>query len=354
MLRSACSALLLTFSLALLTACGGGEPGQAGDQESMAAGGEVNVYSHRHYDTDQELFDRFTEETGIQVNVVTASADELITRLETEGENSPADLLVTVDAGRLHRATSRDLLQTVSSPALKANVPAHLRHPEGYWYGLTRRARIVVYAPDRVDQEELSTYEALADPAWDDRILIRSSSNIYNQSLLASLVAHNGEEAALAWARGMVENMARAPQGGDRDQIRAVAAGEGDLAVVNTYYLGRMLNSDDSADREAGNAVSVFFPNQDGRGAHVNVSGAGVTAHAPNRANAIRLLEFLTSDEAQARFAQANYEYPVKPGVEWAPTLREWGEFDADTLNLARLGELNDEAVRIFDQAGWR
>ena len=339
-----------------LSACGGDAPESEtpGAEGAVEPAGEVNVYSHRHYDTDQQLFDRFTEETGIQVNVVTASADELITRLETEGESSPADVLITVDAGRLHRALERGLLQPVRSPTLTGNVPAHLRHPEGYWYGLTQRARIVVYAEDRVDPSNLSTYAGLTDGRWDDRILIRSSSNVYNQSLLASLIAHLGEEQAEAWAAGIVENMAREPQGGDRDQIRAVAAGEGDLAVVNTYYLGRMLNSDDPQDRAAGEAVRVFFPNQDGRGAHVNVSGAGVTAYAPNRENAIRLLDFLTSEEAQGLFARANYEYPVKPGVPWAPALQEWGRFEADTLNLSRLGELNDEAVRIFDRVGWR
>lgn len=346
-------AAFLSLAVAGLAACGGGDAPDA-EQGVAEDAGEVNVYSHRHYNTDQQLFDRFTEETGVRVNVVTASADELITRLETEGAESPADVLITVDAGRLYRALDRGLLQPVASSTLDANVPTHLRHPEGYWYGLTRRARIVVYAPDRVDPAQLSTYEALADPTWDDRILIRSSSNIYNQSLLASLIAHLGETEAEAWAAGMVENMARDPQGGDRDQIRAVAAGEGDLAVVNTYYLGRMLNSDDPQDVEAGQSVAVFFPNQDGRGAHVNVSGAGVTANAPNRDQAVRLLEFLTSDEAQALFAEANYEYPVKPGVAWAPTLQEWGEFRADTLNLARLGELNDGAVRIFDRVGWR
>ncbi len=314
----------------------------------------VNVYSHRHYDTDQALFDQFAEETGIQVRVVSASADELIARLEREGAASPADLLITVDAGRLHRAKERGLLQAVRSRELDAAVSEGLRDPEGYWYALTLRARIIAYARDRVDASELPTYENLTDERWRNRVLVRSSENIYNVSHLASIVEAHGPEVAESWARGIVANFARSPQGNDTDQIRDVAAGGGDVALVNTYYVGRLLNADDAASRELARQVGVFFPNQGGRGAHVNVSGAGVTAHAPNRANAIRLLEFLVGQEAQEAFAEANFEYPVRPGVPWAPTLQEWGEYRADPLDLSRLGELNDEAVRIFDRAGWR
>lgn len=355
------SALPTLLTLLALAACGGAEEGPEASAEAegeatplVAGGGEVNVYSHRHYDTDQELFDRFEEETGITVNVVTASADELITRLEQEGAQSPADVLVTVDAGRLERAVGRDLLVPVTTPTLASHVPGMLHHPEGYWYGLTQRARIIAYARDRVDPSELSTYEDLADPKWEDRILIRSSSNIYNQSLLASIIAHNGLEDAANWARGIVVNMAREPQGGDRDQVKAVAAGVGDVAVVNTYYLGLLFNSDDPDERALQDQIGVFFPNQDGRGAHVNVSGAGVTAHAPNPDNAVRLLEFLTGEEAQRTYARANYEYPVNPEVEWSGTLREWGDFKVDTLNLSLLGEMNESAVRVFDRVGWR
>lgn len=330
-------------SLAILAGCGE-EP----DAEV------VHVYSHRHYDADQQLFESFTEQTGIEVRVVTASADELIARLEREGPESPADVLITVDAGRLHRAKARGLLRTVESETLDENVPSHLRDPEGYWYGLTQRGRIIAYARDRVSPEDLSTYEALAEPEWEGRVLVRTSENIYNISLLASLIAANGAEAAEEWARGVVENMARDPQGNDTDQIRDVAAGVGDVALVNTYYVGRLLNADDAESRELAEGVGVFFPNQEGRGAHMNVSGAGVTAHAPNAGNAVRLLEFLTGEEAQQVFSQANFEYPVRPGVPWAPTLEEWGEFEVDDLNLARLGELNDEAVRTFDRAGWQ
>lgn len=335
------------------TACADADSDSAPDT-AQADAGEVNVYSHRHYEADQQLFERFTEETGIAVNVVTASADELITRLESEGEASPADVLITVDAGRLHRAKTRGLLQTIESDVLNANVPASFRDRDGQWYGLTQRARVIFYHPDRVDPSTLTGYGDLADPSMEGRVLIRSSENVYNQSLMASIIAHEGEEVAREWAEGVVRNMAREPSGGDTDQIKAVAAGAGDVAVANTYYAVRLAESDDPEDQRVYEQVDVFFPNQDGRGAHVNVSGGGVTANAPNRDNAIRLLEFLSGPEAQSVFASANGEYPVLEGVEWSPTLQEWGEFRRDTLDLTRLGELNDQAVRIFDQVGWR
>ncbi|HIF06740.1 MAG TPA: Fe(3+) ABC transporter substrate-binding protein [Gemmatimonadetes bacterium] len=337
---------LMAMGVIFLAACAG-----EGAREDASV---VNVYSHRHYDTDQELFRRFTESTGIVVNVQTASADELITRLETEGADTEADILVTVDAGRLQRARSRGLLRPVSSPTLEENVPSNLRDPDGYWYGLTQRGRVIVYAKDRVSPEDLSTYEDLADPKWRGKILVRSSENIYNQSLLASIVAASSMDAAEYWAAGVVANMARTPQGSDRDQVRDVAAGVGDLAIVNTYYLGLLFNGEDERDRALKDEVGVFFPNQDDRGAHMNVSGAGVTAHSPNPENALRLLEFLTDTEAQTGYAEANFEYPVKPGIEWAETLKEWGQFRADTLNLSVLGELNVQAVMAFDRAGWR
>lgn len=352
-------ARLAASALALLAAaCAGGGDAPA-DTTTVgaaagAAGGVVNVYSHRHYEADREIFRRFTEQTGIDVNVVTASADELITRLENEGAGSPADVLITVDAGRLHRARTRNLLQPVESAVLAANVPANLRDRDGHWFGLTQRARILVHHATRVQPTELSTYEALAEPAWQDRVLIRSSSNVYNQSLLASVIAHAGPEAAERWAAGIVRSLARDPSGGDTDQIKAVAAGEGDVAVANSYYLARLMTSENPEDRRVAEQVRPFFPNQDSRGTHVNVSGAGVARHAPNRANAIRLIEFLSQDEAQRLFAESNGEYPVKPGVPWSETLQAWGQFRADTLDLTRLGELNDEAVRIADRAGWR
>jgi iron(III) transport system substrate-binding protein len=339
-------------AVAALAACGNGQTGERQAQQGTA--GVVNVYSHRHYDTDQELFRRFTESTGIPVNVVTASADELITRLENEGAASPADVLITVDAGRLHRAKERGLLQPVRSEVLEASIPEQLRDDDGYWFGLTQRARILVYHRARVQPEALSSYEALAEPEWRGRVLTRSSSNVYSQSLLASIIAHQGEQAAERWAAGIAANLSRPPSGGDTDQIKAVAAGAGDVAIVNTYYLAKLIESQNPEERRVAEQVGVFFPNQNGRGTHINVSGAGVTRHSPNRANAIRLIEFLAGEEAQRLFAEGNQEYPARAGVPWSDELRAWGEFRPDTLELTRLGELNDQAVRIADRVGWR
>ena len=323
--------------------------------QSEQKGGEsiVNLYSHRHYDVDQELYDRFYSQTGIKVNVVKAGADELIERLKNEGKNSPADVLLTVDAGRLFKARDLGLLQPVKSEVLDNSVPVHLRDPEGFWFGLTKRARVIAYHTDRVSPEDLSTYEDLTAPEWKGRIVVRSSSNIYNQSLMASLIAANGEEAAGRWAEELVANMARKPQGNDRDQVKAVAAGEADIAIINTYYLGKLLTSDNPEEVEAGKQVALFFPNQNGRGTHINVSGAGVTAYAPNRENAVRFLEFLTSVEAQEVYAQDNFEYPVRTDVASSEIVSSWGTFKEDTTNMSLLGKLNVQAVIEFDKAGW-
>jgi iron(III) transport system substrate-binding protein len=335
----------------LVAGCGGGggEGGAGGEGRQV-----VNVYSHRHYDTDRELFRRFTAETGIEVQVVTATADELITRLRNEGRASPADLLITVDAGRLDGAARDGLLQPVRTEVLESNVPARFRDPAGHWYGLTQRARVLVYHRDRVDPSSLNGYGTLAEPAWRGRVLVRSSSNVYNQSLLAALIAHHGEEWAERWVAGVAANLAQAPRGGDTDQLKMVAAGVGDVALVNTYYLARLAESSDGEERRAAERLAVFFPDQGGAGTHVNVSGAAVTASSRNVENAVRLLEYLTGDEAQRLFAEGNQEYPVKPGVEWTPVLRSWGQYRGDTLDLRRLGDLNGEAVRMFDRAGWR
>lgn len=346
-------AIILTSLLLWSCAENAKEKTETAEPESTVSQ-EVNVYTHRHYEVDKALFGQFEEETGIQVNVVKASADELIVRLENEGEKSPADLLVTVDAGRLVLAKEKGLLQPISSEVLEANVPGYLRDPEGYWYGQTVRARILAYSKERVDPSELSTYEALTDEIWKERILVRSSSNIYNQSLLASIIAHNGAEMAENWAAGIVANFARKPKGNDRDQVVAISAGQGDIAIVNSYYIGKLFNAEDPGQRAAAEAVGVFFPNQEGRGAHINVSGAGVTQYAPNKENAIQLLEFLSQPEVQKQFADANSEYPVNPEVEASELLQSWGDFKRDTLNLRQLGELNAEAVAIFDRVGWK
>ncbi len=317
---------------------------------------EVNIYSARKEQLIKPLLDKFTEQTGIEVNLLTGKASALLQRLKSEGANSPADLFLTVDAGRLHAAKAAGLLQPIDSEGLNAAIPANLRDVDGQWYGLSARSRVVLYAKDRVSADQLSSYESLADEKWRGRICIRSSDNIYNQSLLASMIANNGAEAAQQWAEGVVANMARPPQGNDRAQIKAVAAGECDLAVANTYYLGTMLTSDaDDGQREAATGVGVFFPNQDGRGAHINVSGAGVTAHAQNRDAAIKLLEFFASADSQRWYAEVNHEYPVVAGVEPSELVKSWGwPFQSDDLNITRLGELNAEAVKVFDRAGWK
>lgn len=319
-----------------------------------AADQEVNLYSARKEKLIKPLLDRFTEQTGIQVNLVTGKADALLKRLQSEGRNSPADLLITTDAGRLHRAVEAGVTQPVQSELLSSVVPEMFRDPQGHWYGLSLRARPILYVKGKIEPSMLSSYEALADEHWKRRICIRSSDNIYNQSLVASLIAADGEPATEVWARGLVKNFARPPKGGDRDQIKGAAAGICDIAIANTYYLAGMLESKDAGQRAAAEKMAVFWPNQTGRGAHVNVSGAAVTAHAKNRVQAIKLLEFLTGRESQQWYAEANGEYPVRSDVETSELLKSWGEFKMDTLNLSRLGELNPSALRLMDRAGWK
>ena len=325
---------------------------------ALAASGadaqEVNLYSSRHYDTDVALYDTFTEQTGIVVNLIEGDADQLLERIKAEGRNSPADVLITVDAGRLWRADQAGILQSVSSPVLEQAIPAELRHPEGKWFGFSERVRGIVYAKDRVDPSEVTSYEDLADPKWQGRVCIRSSTNVYNQSLVASMIEADGIEATEAWAKGLVDNLARPPQGGDTDQIEAIAAGECDVAVVNHYYFVRLLESEAAEERAIGDKVGILFPNQDGRGAHANVSGAGVVATAPNKDNAVKFLEYLTTPQAQTYFAQGNYEFPVVEGVKLDPVLEQWGAIKTDAINAAKLGENNPDAVKLMDRAGWK
>ncbi len=315
---------------------------------------EVNVYSARQEALIKPLLDRFSAETGVTVNLVTGSGDALLTRLRSEGRNSPADLLITTDAGRLYRAQEAGVLRPTPSPELERLVPAHLRSAEGYWYGLSVRARAIVYARDRVDPTQLSTYEDLADPRWRGRICVRSSSNIYNQSLVAGMLASVGPERTGEWLQGLVRNFARPPQGGDRDQIKAVAAGQCDLALVNSYYFGAMISSGTDEERAAAAKVDIFWPNQDGRGTHVNVSGAGVTAAARDPEQAVALIAFLLREDSQRWYAETNNEFPVRPGIEPSEVLASWGEFKADDLPVTELGRLNAEAVMAMDRAGWK
>ena len=331
----------------------GGLPGAA---MAQSGGGEVNVYSARHYDTDDQLYADFTAQSGVKVNLIEGTDDQLIARVQAEGANSPADILLTVDAGRLWRAEQAGLFQPAASETLLARVPESLRHPDGLWFGLAKRVRVVAYARDRVRPEELATYEALADPRWRRRILVRSSSHVYNQSLVGSLIEHIGLDGTQAWTRSIVGNMARPPQGGDSDQLLAVAAGVGDLAITNHYYFARLIKSAQPQEREAAAKLALFFPNQGetGRGVHANVSGAGVVATAPHREAAVAFLEYLVGDGAQGRFALGSLEYPVVEGTELDPVLAGWGPFKQDPLNAATFGANGRGALFLMDRAGWR
>lgn len=320
----------------------------------QAAEEEVNLYSARKEELIKPLLDKFTAKTGIKINLVTGKEDALLERLKSEGRNSPADLLLTSDAGRLHRAQEAGVLAPVNSATLRKLVPAHYRDPQGHWYGLSVRARPIAYVTQRVHANELSTYEALAERKWKGRICIRSSDNIYNQSLIASMIAHRGVEATETWARGIVANFARPPVGGDRDQVLAAAAGQCDVVIVNTYYLGAMLNDKDPAQREAAQKLAVFWPNQKDRGAHVNVSGIGLTTAARHRDPAVKLIEYLAGAEAQAWYAEVNHEYPIRPDIPVSKTLAAMGKFKADTLSLHQLGQYNAAAVKLMDRAGWK
>ena len=321
---------------------------------TVFADGEVNLYSARKEKLIKPLLDTFTENTGIKVNLVTAKAGPLLKRLTTEGKNSPADLFITSDAGRLHKADEAGVLQATNSEVLNKAIPASFRDPDGVWYGLSLRARPIFYVKGKVKPEELSTYEALADDKWKNRICIRSSSNIYNQSLVASMIANNGEAKTQEWANKFVKNLARKPKGGDRDQIKAAAAGECDIAIANTYYYGAMINGKDEKQHKAAAALDIFWPNQADRGTHVNISGIAMTKAAKNKANAQKLMEFLVNDESQNWYAQVNHEYPVVASGDWSDTLKTWGTFNADSLNLAKLGKLNKDASQLMDKAKWK
>lgn len=315
---------------------------------------EVNVYSSRHYKYDDQLYAEFTAETGIEVNLIEGAGDELMERIRAEGANSPADVFVTVDAGMLWRAEQAGVFQSSESAVLSERVPESLRHPDGLWYGFSKRARVIIVDSTVVDPALVQTYEDLARPELKGQVCIRSSSNIYNLSLLGSIIAADGAEAAEAWAKGVVDNFARAPEGGDTDQIKAVGAGVCGVAVANTYYYVRLLTSDKAEDVELAQKLTVVFPNQGDRGTHVNVSGAGVVANAPNKDNAVKLLEFLSSEAAQNYFASGNNEYPVVSGVAATAEVTALGSFTEDELNVAQLGSNQPEAQKIFDRVGWK
>jgi iron(III) transport system substrate-binding protein len=318
------------------------------------ADGELNLYTARHYDSDTALFEAFTEATGIEVNVIEDKAGALIERIKAEGKNSPGDIFMTADAGNLMSAAADGMFQPAVSETLEARIPENLRHPDGLWFAFTKRARIIMVRKG-VDVEGLETYEDLADPKFADMICIRSSGNIYNQSLVGSLVAAHGEAATAEWVQGLVANMARDPESNDTGQIRAVAAGECDIAVANTYYLARLARSDDPADLAVVEAIDVILPNQDDRGVHVNISGAGVLTNAPNPNNAAAFLEFLASDEAQLAFAEGNNEWPAVDGIAHATVLDDlYGDFIQDDVNPAVFGGNRADALRIMEANGWK
>lgn len=323
--------------------------------EAETAQRVVNVYSARHYRSDDAVYAAFTEQTGIEVNLISARGDQLIARVAADGERSPADVIITVDAARLHRAEQAGLFAQSDFSDFLPDVPSHLVDPDNFWIAFAKRARVIAYSSERVQPGEVTRYEDLADPAWNDRICVRGSGNAYNQSLLASVVAAGGEEAAESWASAIVENMARDPQGGDRDQLRGIAAGECDVAIVNHYYYAMLANSGEEADRAAAAASTLVFPNQDDRGSHVNVSGAGIAVNAPHPEEARELIAFFLSDDAQRMYAEMTNEIPVIASVEWEnDVLSAMLPFAEDQLNVSELGDNNETAQRIFDRVGWQ
>ena len=317
---------------------------------------EINIYSQRHYDSDKMQYKKFEEKTGIKVNVTKAGADELIQRMKNEGDNSQADLFITVDVGKLWQASDMGLFQKFDDQTVFDNIDPQFLDKNGYWVPVTYRSRVVVYSNERVNKEDLTTYEDLANEKWRGRLLVRSSSNAYNQALMSSLVANLGPDDVTSWSEAVVKNFARDPKGSDRDQVKAIAAGQGDIAIVNSYYIGLLLSSEKEEEINAGNAVSVFFPNQgeDDRGAHINVSGIALTKNAKNKENAIELIKYLTSIEGQETYVNNSYEYSVNPNVKPDEIVQAWGEFKKDPVDLNMLGIMRDEAIRIFDKTGWK
>ncbi|MCK2094737.1 Fe(3+) ABC transporter substrate-binding protein [Thauera aromatica] len=320
---------------------------------TVVAADELNIYSARHYQTDEQLYGNFTKQTGIKINRIEAKEDELLERVRTEGANSPADIFITVDASRLAKADELGIFQPVKSATLEARIPAHLRADN--WFSYSTRARIIVFNPEMVKAEQVQTYEQLAEPALKGQVCTRSGSHPYNLSLGAAMIKHNGAEATEKWASGIVANFARAPKGGDTDQIRAVAAGECGVAIANSYYFARLMNSNKPEDQAVIAKVKAVWPNQATWGTHINVSGAGMLKHAPNKEAAVKFLEYLASDEAQTYFANGNNEWPAVPGVKVDnAALNKLGEFKADTLPIGELAATVAEAQRIYDRAGYR
>ena len=333
-----------------LAACGQKE----GAADKAGEAGVLNLYTARHYDADQKLYDLFAAKTGIEIKRIEGKPDELIARMTAEGANSPADVFMAADAGALWRAQDAGLLQTASSETLNQRIPANLRSPKGEWFGFSRRARVVAYDPAKVKPEEIDDYAALATPRFRGKLCVRSGDNAYNLSLVGALIEAWGPERARQWVEGVVANMSRPPEGGDRDQIRAVAAGVCEVALTNSYYFIRMAAGDDAGDREIAQKLKLGFPSLDGQGSHVNISGGGVAAHAPNRENAVKFLEFLASPEAQAIVSQYNYEYPAVADAAPAETVAPYADFQAHPMSVARYGVHQADAQSLISAAGWR
>lgn len=310
----------------------------------------INVYSARHYDADKEMYEEFQKDTGIKVNVIEGKAPELLERLKREGSDTQADVFVTSDIANLYQAVDAGLTQNVESEIVNKNIPSNLRGENNEWVGLTQRARIIAYDKAKVKPEELSTYEDLTSEKWNKKVLVRSSESTYNQSLLASFIDLNGEEPATEWAEGIVNNFARQPQGNDRDQVKAIAAGEGEVAIVNSYYIGKMVNSEDAEEKKAVEKVGVFFPEN----THINVSGIVLGKYSKNKENAVKFIEYMTEEKAQKAFTDINSEYPANPNVEPSELLKSWGEFTTQDINLTNVGKYNKQAVEIFNKVGWK
>src|SRR5687768_6665848 len=315
----------------------------------------VNVYSGRHYQTDAQLYAGFTKATGIKVNRIEASEDAIIERIRNEGPRSPADVMITVDAGRLWRAEQLGLFQPIKSATLEGRIPTHLREPGGHWFGFSSRARVIAYNKDKVRPGEISSYEELAEPKWKGRVCMRSSTNVYNLSLMGALIDHLGDQRAEAWAKNVRANLAQEPKGGDTDQLKAVAAGQCDVTVSNQYYYARLARSEKPEEKQVAERIGIVFPNQATWGTHVNISGAGVLKHAPHREAAVKFLEYLASDEAQRYVADGNNEWPAVRSVKVDnPVLNALGDFKADRLNVAVLGKNQPSSQKIYDRVAWK
>ncbi len=322
---------------------------------STLASDEVNVYSARKEHLIKPLINDFEIQTGIKVNILSAKSKVLIKKLLDEGSSTPADLLITVDAGNLYNAKEKGLSKSVDSKKLNKLVPEHLRDIDNHWFGLSIRSRVIMYNPKKINEADIQNYEDLISGEFINRICIRSSSNIYNQSLLASMIHHNGIQDAKKWARGIVNNFSRPPKGNDRSQMTAVVLGKCDVTLANTYYLGKWMTSKNESEREYAKKIKVKFPNQSGRGAHINISGAMVLKYAKNTDNAIKFLEYLASNKAQKIYAKKNHEYPIRPNIEVSNIVKSWGyPFKMDKMNLTILGRLNNEAGKTFDKVGWK